>query len=212
MRRKPNEFDGLFEDVYLNAYPNPDRVGCPGLDALRGLASKELPIGHPAREHIARCSPCFQEFRALQRQLQQRKRAKQAWLSGGVLATAAAVIIVALAIIPRHQSRHQIATWNIQSALRDADVNGGHRLSVGRGEGIVEVNLPFGSDAGEYEIEIRRLEESPAIQRYTATATVSNGKTRLSLVADFRKLPAGMYTLAYRPDHAAWRTAPLVIN
>jgi hypothetical protein len=211
MRRRPNEFDGLFEDVYLNAYPNPDRVGCPGLDILRGLASKGLPISHPAREHIARCSPCFQEFRALQRQLRQSKRAKQAWLSGGVLAAAA--IIIALAVIPGHQSRHQIATWNIQSVPRSADVNAEqHSLSVGRGEGIVEVNLPFGSESGEYEIEIRRSDESPAIQRYTATATVSNGKTRLSLAADFRKLPAGLYILAYRPDHAAWHTAPLVIN
>jgi hypothetical protein len=51
MPRRPDEFDRPFEDVYLNAYPNPERLGCPGRDVLRRLAIKELPISHPAREH-----------------------------------------------------------------------------------------------------------------------------------------------------------------
>src|SRR4051794_14631310 len=57
-----------FEDAFLHAYPNPERKGCPGNTVLKGLASKQLPIGHPARMHITQCSPCFREFREFEAQ------------------------------------------------------------------------------------------------------------------------------------------------
>lgn len=66
--------DAIFEDAYLHAYANPDRKGCPGQEILRGLATKELGISHPARVHITRCSPCFQEFRSVEKALGIRHR------------------------------------------------------------------------------------------------------------------------------------------
>ena len=57
-----NEFDLLFG--YGN--PNPARAGCPPADVLAVLSRRERPIGDPAYQHVAHCSPCFREFRALQ--------------------------------------------------------------------------------------------------------------------------------------------------
>ena len=47
--------------------PNPDRCGCPAPAIVQALAVRALPIGHPGYEHLVCCSPCYREFRALQR-------------------------------------------------------------------------------------------------------------------------------------------------
>src|SRR5688500_20384911 len=60
--RIENEMDLLFG----RAHPNPAREGCPPLEVLRRLARRELPIDDPAYDHFAKCSPCYQELRALQ--------------------------------------------------------------------------------------------------------------------------------------------------
>src|SRR5215210_2966004 len=60
--RIENEMDLLFG----RAHPNPMREGCPSQEALRRLARRELPIDDPAYDHFAKCSPCYQELRALQ--------------------------------------------------------------------------------------------------------------------------------------------------
>ena len=60
--RIENEMDLLFG----RAHPNPTREGCPPPELLRRLARRELPIDDPAYDHFAKCSPCYQELRALQ--------------------------------------------------------------------------------------------------------------------------------------------------
>src|SRR5687767_8184088 len=60
--RTENEMDLLFG----RAHPNPMREGCPPPELLRRLARRELPIDDPAYDHFAKCSPCYQELRALQ--------------------------------------------------------------------------------------------------------------------------------------------------
>ena len=60
--RIENEMDLLFG----RAHPNPTRVGCPPPELLKRLARRELPIDDPAYDHFAKCSPCYQELRALQ--------------------------------------------------------------------------------------------------------------------------------------------------
>ena len=57
-----NEMDLLLG----RAHPNPARVGCPPREMLVSLSRRELPIGDPAYDHLSKCSPCYQEFRALQ--------------------------------------------------------------------------------------------------------------------------------------------------
>src|ERR671913_229273 len=60
--RIENEMDLLFG----RAHPNPTREGCPPPELLKRLARRELPIGDPAYDHFAKCSPCYVELRAIQ--------------------------------------------------------------------------------------------------------------------------------------------------
>jgi hypothetical protein len=213
MRRRPDEFDGLFEDVYLNAYPNPERVGCPGLNALRGLATKELPISHPAREHIARCSPCFNEFRQLQREIKARRR------RGKLLATAAGIVIACGTAITLTQFQLQesvIARWDLQNASPSRDFNDYQQpvhLEAPAKKGPIAVTLPLGSEPGQYEVEVRNDRNSGAIKEFKSTAAVSNqGKTVLQITADFSELPVGDYIVAFRRGQRAWHFARLHVR
>ena len=52
-----------FEELLLRAYPNPERKGCPGSEALRAAADNAVNFDDPTLQHIRQCSPCFGEFR-----------------------------------------------------------------------------------------------------------------------------------------------------
>jgi len=45
--------------------PNPERTGCPGWEIINQIAEKNLPFDHPARLHLAHCSPCYRAFHYL---------------------------------------------------------------------------------------------------------------------------------------------------
>ena len=70
-------------------YPNPDRVGCPGVEALKALAQRKADLrqSEQAVLHIGGCSPCFIEYTALQKQVMRRKTLEL------VLASAALLIL-----------------------------------------------------------------------------------------------------------------------
>ena len=55
--------DELLKDFLLEAFPNPERKGCPDVQTIKALAEDRLPPGHPARLHIGSCSECYGEYR-----------------------------------------------------------------------------------------------------------------------------------------------------
>jgi hypothetical protein len=57
--------NALVDDLFSSGHPNPQRRGCPSRDVLVALARKERPIGDPAYDHLAKCSPCWVEVRDL---------------------------------------------------------------------------------------------------------------------------------------------------
>jgi len=57
------DFHRLVQDMALRAYPNPDRIGCPGQAALEEVASLPLSSRHELfQTHINRCSECLREL------------------------------------------------------------------------------------------------------------------------------------------------------
>jgi hypothetical protein len=64
------EIHRFFQDLALKAYPNPERIGCPGREILAEIARCEPPSVHPAyEEHVSRCSPCLAEMLDIQGQI-----------------------------------------------------------------------------------------------------------------------------------------------
>ncbi len=54
----------LIDEFFLEANPNPERVGCPPEDIMKLIAEGKLRADHPARAHLATCSECFAEFQS----------------------------------------------------------------------------------------------------------------------------------------------------
>lgn len=55
--------DDLLRDYLLEAFPNPERKGCPDDETIKALAEDRLDPALPAGLHIASCSECYAEYR-----------------------------------------------------------------------------------------------------------------------------------------------------
>lgn len=62
------ELVDAFERIIHEDFPNPQRIGCPGPEALAKLAEES---GHIQQKrllnHIRQCAPCFDELKELRR-------------------------------------------------------------------------------------------------------------------------------------------------
>src|SRR3989442_15347618 len=72
-----------FARSYLSeAFPNPDRKGCPPDAALRSLAFSPAE-GEPAvTEHLAACSPCFRRYGELLAELKSQRESRKGFSWG----------------------------------------------------------------------------------------------------------------------------------
>src|SRR4051812_3084445 len=95
------------QDAILRDYPNPERKGCPGDDALKALAGRPLDDdleGDPQWHHVTHCSECYREYlayRAVGKERTNATKVRVAW------AVAAAVVItagLALFLVKRGQA------------------------------------------------------------------------------------------------------------
>ena len=67
-----------FARSYLSeAFPNPDRQGCPPDAALRSLAFNPSESEPKVTEHLAVCSPCFRRYTELLAQLKSQRAAEE---------------------------------------------------------------------------------------------------------------------------------------
>src|SRR5580704_10537575 len=68
-----------FARNYLSeAFPNPDRDGCPPDSALRSLAFHPTEAEPTVTEHLAACSPCFRRYSELLAELMAQQRVEKA--------------------------------------------------------------------------------------------------------------------------------------
>jgi hypothetical protein len=63
----------LIREFFLEAFPNPNREGCPDEETLMALADGRLPIENPACLHVGSCSECFAEFTGCVLELEAKK-------------------------------------------------------------------------------------------------------------------------------------------
>src|SRR5579863_8787291 len=61
------------QDVALREFPNPERIGCPDPETLGGMSRRILPMTEDQLHHVTHCSPCFQAFLSIRREMRQRR-------------------------------------------------------------------------------------------------------------------------------------------
>src|ERR1700676_2430543 len=100
-----------FARIYLSdAFPNPERKGCPLDDALRILASRPTKSDESISNHLTCCSPCFNAYRAhlahVRAELVESRKIRQATWTRRSFVTASALAILMIALYAFFNRRH----------------------------------------------------------------------------------------------------------
>jgi len=100
-----------FGRAYLSeAFPNPERKGCPPDEMLRLLASRPMQSEPSITDHMTCCSPCFNAYMAhlahAQAELVQSKKTRRATRIRHSLATAGVVVMLMTAVYLFFNTRH----------------------------------------------------------------------------------------------------------
>ena len=203
---------------FSTAFPNPNRVGCPGKEMLRAIAFRTMERSK-AKEwdsHLMQCSPCFVEYVAIRDQARRIQRIRR-------LATAAAIVIVSVGLwfafkskILHTPSNGQIAdhgaaeTYQPKLAdLRDLaplrGVEGKTPVPVDltRSHLALTLYLPTGSEPGQYEVEVAEQLDQP-LATASGSATLQNGIAVLSVKLNLASVHPGLYLLAVRQAGRTW--------
>lgn len=219
--RIENEMDLLFG----RAHPNPTREGCPPQDALRRLARRELPIDDPAYDHFAKCSPCYQELRALQQadvasaSLKSRKRMISAAAAVLALVVAGSWFVVRRGdgsrapVQPTSGSPTQVANLDLRplAVTRSEDQKSVKPLEVPRGRVNATILLPVGASPGVYEV---RILDGDLRVRASArgSAAIRNYVTTLEAPIDVSNVDVGDYQLTLRREGGDWQMFPVRVR
>lgn len=106
-----------FARSYLSeAFPNPERTGCPPGDALRLLATRPMQSDASLGDHVTCCSPCFKAYAAYLAQVkaevvQHQRSHRMSWIrrSAAALAFAAIIGLAAYILVTKRRTEPIIA-------------------------------------------------------------------------------------------------------
>jgi len=199
----------------LREFPNPERVGCPPSEVLKGMASHRVPLAEAEKwlDHLGSCSPCYRDFSQFQKAHQLRRRRT-------LLAIAASILICASvagwALVRWHNENQftQVAVLDLRnrSAARGIEPNPEVKpLQVSREAYRLKILLPLGSSEGEYDVRIAK-ESGESLLTAMGTAKLSNGITTLQAVLRMSSVSAGTYVLQIRKAGLEWNSYPLVVQ
>jgi len=221
------EFVRTVQDLALHAYPNPDRVDCPGSHVIREVAGQSQPSAHPIfQSHIVHCSPCIRDLLAERTRIQSRQKTRRRLM----LAAAACVCLIALAsiLLMRHRSPQpgggELArAGNLPEIPIDLRPYSPTRsesaqklkppLIVPNEREKLKIYLAPGSPEGTYEVGVL-TNQLKTITKQQATTVTSDGTTFIPITIDLAGLPAGQYLLAIRPmrDGEEWQAFKLLVR
>lgn len=210
--KRPDEID----EVFGHANPNAERIGCPSHDVLVAVARRERPMGDPAYGHLAECSPCYLEVRALKEAADLQRRRMLTWAAAAVLmvATGSAGWFLATRE-PGSASRG--TQVRAQLDLRPYEITRGEPqrdllpLVLPRARLILTLLLPTGYESGSYEIEIRDSNGTTRVSAH-AEAELRNYVSTLEVQVNLAELSPNAYQLALRRDGDDWHTFPVQLR
>lgn len=224
-RREEERLLSLAGRAVGSDFPNPERAECPGPDALKALARRRLSKlkTDDLVDHVASCAPCFIEYTRYRKEHWQRTIV--GLISTCVLfAIAAALILRFSGVAPWFVHRPVTQTAQIEPSkavldLRDSSParsgdapNTAAPKSLSKNDLDLTIQLPIGTDDGEYLVEMR-----PAGGRMVVTARgVANWNgtsEELRTHLDLRAIPADEYGLTIQKEgDASRRTYPVIVR
>ncbi len=226
--RKQEELLGYARSYLSEAFPNPERTGCPPDDALRLLAMRPLESDQSVSEHVTCCSPCFKAYTA-HLATAKTKIQRITWIrrSAAALGIAAILVVGAYLFIAKRRNLPVVAPRNPapitepQSQTQTAAVyvpvlidlssvspTRGSKQSTARAVPQVipsgspvalTMRLPLGSEERLYLVTLRSGRR--IVWSESTQARRENGDTLLHVQANFKDLPTGRYDLQVSSDN-----------
>ena len=204
------------QDALLQAYPNPQRSGCPASDGLVAMARRTIPMQPSDREHIFHCSPCFQTYLEIRTQIRRDRFIRIA----GIVALSTLLIgtITYFGYRSHERSPRQfVSALNLQ---QQPVFRGPNQASVQpspfvlpRGIVHLTVTLPLGSEPGTYQIGLFQDGQVEPLMSTTGNGSVKgDGSTVLSVDLNSATFRTGQYALGVRKDDSEWSYFALVLR
>ena len=182
----------------LKEFPNPDRAGCPGADVLKKIASHEMPLPEAEKwlDHLTSCSPCYGDFSQFQAAHQRRRTQRLLALAASILI---AIGIAGWVLFQKHNESLVAQTAVLD--LRNRSVPRGTEpnpveppLVVSRAAAHWNIFLPFGSDAGPYEIRLL-AGSGESLVSTKANAKLADGVAEIQISVDLSSRSPGQCVL-----------------
>ena len=200
----------FIKDFFLEANPNPERVGCPDEPTIKALAEDRLPVTHPGRLHLADCSECFAEYRSFRQQWLDSRRGRRKVLAWAIAASLA-VFAAGLGVwefehihVPKAEValsapvESHVDLFNAGTSRGQADgINELQSVILPAAVVHLDLTLPRFSDPGPYQVLVSKDKAANQIvAKGTATTRDTNGRQTLELTLDLRSAQTGAYFLA----------------
>jgi len=223
-RREEQRLLDLATDYVRAGFPNPERLGCPGSEALKSIAGRHLkfPEAEDIVDHIATCSPCFLEYNAM------RRRSRRRLVGGTALCCLVGLLLtgliwrVATPMRPRTETIAQQPPTALKAVLdfRNRTVKRSEREQTSnepvaphlrRALLNLSIKLPIGVEDGLYSVQFRN-QFGQSVVNAEGTATWDGSAETLVTAVDLRNLAPGEYILAVRRGNSAWREYAVILD
>jgi hypothetical protein len=221
-----SKFDRLkqqLQDSILRDYPNPERKGCPDGAVLRELAARPLDQSvenDPHWHHVTHCSECYREFLGFNNAFRQQAKVRRVRVTWGLAVAAIAILVAVLVGIGQgslFQKRPQNAelawvkrTIVVPSSVRSADSGEQKPIYLDRLPLELTVELPIGSKAGAYELQLQMKDRT--VVSIGGTAAIQNGTTAFTTRINLSQVEPGSYSMVIRQVPLDWNLYPVVIR
>ncbi len=215
-----------FAKSYLSeAFPNPERQGCPADAELRRLAEKPREADPAVSEHISFCSPCFVRYMEL---LEEQKRLLRSSglrkfvprRRGLMWAAAAAVVLISVGAaliatrgLPWSSQPHYsdfVVDLTGASPLRGAEKQPPLQdLEIPRSPLNLIVLLPVGSEEGPYQLTLRS--GGSVVWSEGVTARLIERVVKANARVDLRRFAPGRYLLTVDSNDEIRFSRPILL-
>ena len=223
-RREERRLLELATDYVRSGFPNPERLGCPGSEALKSIAARhlEFPEAEDIVDHIATCTPCFIEYNAI------RRRSRRRLVGGTALCCFVGLLLIGLILRLATPTRPQNETVAHQPPTAIKAVLDFRNRTVVRSDGKrspnepvaphlrrallnLSISLPIGVEDGLYSVQFRN-QFGQAVVNAEGTAAWNGSAETLATTVDLNNLPSGEYILAVRHGNSAWREYAVILD
>ena len=211
-------------DAVKQSCANPDRIDCPGSEAIEAIAVRRL--SHPnfddTVDHIAMCGPCLEEYNRRRREYRLRRRLR--WVAGFAALLAFGLLWKYLPFREVHPPEHIVRQSQPPLLTATLDYSGwtSERSAspltrsretprVSRGRLALTVALPIGTEDGPYTVRLRSA-AGDIVAQANGIAAWNGTVDELKVNLDLSRIAAGTYTLAIQSSDTSQRTYPVLLE